>query len=288
MSKAPEAAIPAERLFQALVESWPGAVALLPPDPSLPVWRNAAFRRMEGLTAVTPGLPPLLGGAQADPEARRAIEAARAKCRRVSTRVLLSQAKDDPGWLELEVLPLGDDTSAAWLGLLLLPSSGTTSSGTDEIRGQAVRMVDGLSLLARAGELLVLRRQGRQRGVDLCIALIAIDQRGPGQEELAHGVGEQLRQGLRLGDLLGRMPCGHFLLVLPGLRRGQALAVVERLLDNVEATEFETDAAVRSTTCSAGLALAEDSDATVDTMLQRAEAALERARAGGGGRAVVG
>jgi GGDEF domain-containing protein len=287
MSQVPEAAMPADRLFQALVEAWPGAVALLPPDPSLPIWRNAAFRRLEGPVRVTPGLSPLLAGAQADPEARRAIETAREERRRVSTRILLSRADDGPVWSELEVLPLGGGASTAWLGLLLLPSSGLATSETDDTGGRAARIVDGAAALARAGELFKLRRRGRRPGLDLGVALIAIDRHGSA-EELARGVGELLRQGLRREDLLGRLPNGKFLLVLPGLRRGQALAVVERLLDNVEATEFEADAVLRSTTCSAGLAFAEDGDSMLDAMLMRAEAALKRAQADRRGHAVVG
>jgi hypothetical protein len=283
MSEAGVAASPAEGIFQALIETWPGPVALLPPDPSQPAWRNAAFRRIEGMTPVMPGVPALLHGPQADPEAMRAIDTARDEGRRVATRVLLSPEGEVHLWAELQALPL-DAAGAPWLGLLLNPL-GLTAPGAGE--GQAAIMADGAALLARAGELLVLRRRGVQPGPDLCLALIGIDRPGPGQEELAFCVGEQLREGLRRGDMLGRLPDGDFLLVLPGLRRGQALAVAERLLDSLDATEFETAAGLRSTTCSAGLAFADDEDSAVETVLLRARAALQRAQAGGGGQAAA-
>lgn len=283
MGEAGVAASPAEGIFQALIETWPGPVALVPSDPTLPAWRNAAFRRIEGVAPVEPGLPALLHGPQADPEAMRAIETAREEGRRVATRVLLSPVGEVHFWAELQALPL-DAAGEPWLGLLLSPL-GLTAPGAGE--GQAAVMTDGETLLARAGELMVLRRRGSQPRPDLCLALIGIDRRGRGQEELAFGVGEQLRQGLRRGDMLGRLPDGDFLLVLPGLRRGQALAVAERLLDNLEATEFETPTGLRNTTCSAGLAFADDEDGALETVLLRARAALQRAQAGGGGQAAA-
>jgi GGDEF domain-containing protein len=283
MAEAGVAAMPAGGVFQALIEAWPGPVALVPPEAAAPAWRNAAFRRMEGVAPVAPGVPALLQGPQADPEAMRAIDTAREENRRVATRVLLSPEGDVHLWAELQVLPL-QAAGQPWLALLLNPL-GQPSPGAGE--GQAAVMADGQTLLARAGELLVLRRRGSQPGPDLCLALIGIDRRGRSQEELAFGVGEQLRQGLRRGDMLGRLPDGDFLLVLPGLRRGQALAVAERLLDNLEATEFETKTGLRNTTCSAGLAFADDEDGAVETVLLRARAALQRAQASGGGQAAA-
>jgi hypothetical protein len=280
------AAGPSAPVFQALVESWPGPVALLPPDPAQPAWRNAAFRRIEGPRDISaPGLPPLLGGPEADPEAGRAIAASRAGRRAVATRILLHPAGGDCAWAGLEVVPLGEPGSL-WLGLLLAPSDPAVPGAG---RGEASMVEDGVVLLDRAAELLGMRRRGGGRsGPDLCLALIAIDLRGPGQKELARCIGEQLRESLRQGDMLGQLPSGYFLLVLPGLRRGQALAVAERLLENVEATEFETGPGLRMTTCSAGLAFAEEGDTVIETVLMRAEAALTRARAEGGGRAAAG
>ena len=86
-----------------------------------------------------------------------------------------------------------------------------------------------------------------------------------------------LQAQLRAEDVLGRAGGEEFWLVLPDTPRTHALALAERLRQQV------ADAAL-GTTCSVGVALAQPSDADAGQLIARADAALYRAKDGGRNR----
>jgi diguanylate cyclase (GGDEF)-like protein len=86
-----------------------------------------------------------------------------------------------------------------------------------------------------------------------------------------------LQAQLRAEDVLGRAGGEEFWLVLPDTSRAHALALAERLRQQV------ADATL-GTTCSVGVALAEEGDLDAGQLIARADAALYRAKDGGRNR----
>jgi len=81
---------------------------------------------------------------------------------------------------------------------------------------------------------------------------------------------------------MGRMGGEEFAVLLPETDATQSLNVAERLRKAVAATEIPLeDGTVVRLTVSTGIATANDSDITVDTLLQRADKALYEAKRSG-------
>ncbi|MFZ6749611.1 sensor domain-containing diguanylate cyclase [Undibacterium sp. Ren11W] len=90
------------------------------------------------------------------------------------------------------------------------------------------------------------------------------------------------RQMLRDWDIVGRMGGEEFAVLLPETDAKQSLDVAERLRQAVAATEIPLEGgAVVRLTISTGVATANDSDTTVDTLLERADKALYAAKNSG-------
>lgn len=90
------------------------------------------------------------------------------------------------------------------------------------------------------------------------------------------------RQTLRDWDIVGRMGGEEFAVLLPETDAKQSLEVAERLRLAVAATHIPLeDGAVVRLTISTGVATANDSDITVDTLLERADKALYAAKNSG-------
>lgn len=90
------------------------------------------------------------------------------------------------------------------------------------------------------------------------------------------------RQTLRDWDIVGRMGGEEFAVLLPETDAKQSLEVAERLRLAVAATHIPLeDGAVVRLTISTGVATANDSDTTVDTLLERADKALYAAKNSG-------
>lgn len=90
------------------------------------------------------------------------------------------------------------------------------------------------------------------------------------------------RQMLRDWDIVGRMGGEEFAVLLPETDATQSLDVAERLRLAVATTDIPLeDGAVVHMTISTGVATANDSDTTVDTLLERADKALYAAKNSG-------
>ena len=86
-----------------------------------------------------------------------------------------------------------------------------------------------------------------------------------------------LQRQLRAEDVVGRAGGEEFWLVLPDTPRTNAIALAERLRQQV------ADASL-GVTCSVGVALANAADADASQVIARADAALYRAKEGGRNR----
>ncbi len=106
-------------------------------------------------------------------------------------------------------------------------------------------------------------------------------------DEVLRGCARALAASVRSGDTVGRMGGDEFVVLVDGLDELDVAAdFVDRLCDAVSRTPIETAAGPLVVTASFGVAVGvtDDSDAA---MLQRADAAMYRAKAAGPGKVVV-
>ncbi len=92
---------------------------------------------------------------------------------------------------------------------------------------------------------------------------------------------------LRQKDLLGRMGGEEFIVLLPGTSADAALLVAERLRDSVHRLDLSDLAADLNVTISLGLAMLRPQDDGVHDVIDRADAALYRAKEAGRNRVAV-
>jgi diguanylate cyclase (GGDEF)-like protein len=98
-------------------------------------------------------------------------------------------------------------------------------------------------------------------------------------------VAQRLRRSLRSYDKIGRYGGEEFLLVLPTCDEKNGLALAERLRHAIEATPVSIGAEAITVTASMGIAIGSaGSQGRMDALIQAADAALYRAKAGGRNR----
>lgn len=142
------------------------------------------------------------------------------------------------------------------------------------------------ALMRRAWNAAAVAEVERSRRHHRTLSLIAMDLDHFKQINDAHGhaVGDQVlvnfvalvEQHLRGADQLGRMGGEEFVLLLPETSLEDALLVAERIRQAVQTLEKPCPVTV-----SMGVAHLTPSDTTMETMLERADAALYRAKARG-------
>ena len=147
-----------------------------------------------------------------------------------------------------------------------------------------------------AGEAL---REAQGRGTPLSIVMADIDHFSQvldahghaGSEALLVRFAELTRSTLRHEDLLGRFGGDSFVVLLPGMPGPAAVALAGRLRRAVEDLPLDIGGEQVAITVSIGLSArideAPDEEETVDTMLQRAAAALRLAKQRGRNRVVA-
>jgi two-component system cell cycle response regulator len=112
--------------------------------------------------------------------------------------------------------------------------------------------------------------------------------RAHGDRVIRH-VADTIRQGIREADVLARFGGDEFLMVLPGLHFGGAVAVAERVFRDLRERPVPGDTVKhQSLTVSAGIALFPSRDVrTRDSLLRSADLALGVAKREGGARVCV-
>jgi diguanylate cyclase (GGDEF)-like protein len=107
-----------------------------------------------------------------------------------------------------------------------------------------------------------------------------------GDEALKHFVA-QLSTGVRGIDFLGRLGGEEFAIVLPGISREAAWLVAERLRARVASAPLAHGDQAIGITVSIGVAMARDTDGTLEQILARADAALYAAKDAGRNRVLA-
>lgn len=190
-----------------------------------------------------------------------------------------------------------------WLG-------GTLSAIRSKLQQQKVQLQSALAqnkLLATQDELtglsnrrhmttlMVAERSRQQRSLTpISMVLMDIDHFKRINDACGHQVGDQVLQifadvvnhGLRAGDALARWGGEEFLLMLPNTSAEDALVCVERMRSQLAARSFEHLAPRLTVTFSAGIGVCGVEDRT-DTIIERADRAMYRAKTSGRNRTVV-
>ena len=182
-------------------------------------------------------------------------------------------------------------------GWLLLLGSDITALRQDgralrQAHAKAVRAAQTDALTGLSNRRHALQQLQRALANDaawpLCVVLLDLDDFKRINDELGHAAGDrvlgdfarQLQASIRREDGCGRLGGEEFLLILPTAARGQAGAITERLLARVRQARPLEAQPQRGYTCSAGMAEARWGE-SVEELLQRADAALYRAKAAG-------
>jgi diguanylate cyclase (GGDEF)-like protein len=156
-----------------------------------------------------------------------------------------------------------------------------------------------LNRSAFSGLFQRLDREARGQGSPLAIALMDIDHFKSINDRFGHQVGdrvicavaEQIRSCLRHNDVLFRWGGEEFLLLLPGVDLGGALALSTRIGAAMTAVIPEGqsgDAAPHRVTLSIGVTEWRADDGGADTLLERADQALYRAKQSGRNQVMAG
>lgn len=134
-----------------------------------------------------------------------------------------------------------------------------------------------------------LMQQCQQKGDDFSIIIIDIDDFKPINDEYGHAIGDvvikqvvnSMRSGLSDGQLLGRIGGEEFLLLLPGVNKGRAHAIAEKIRFQVAVKQIMTDQVQIQTTVSLGVAVNQPPAASFEVLLKRADDAMYRAKTAG-------
>lgn len=152
-------------------------------------------------------------------------------------------------------------------------------TGTLNRAGFDLRMREALANARREHHLLAL----------LCIDLDAFkpvnDEHGHAAgDRLLEAVAQRLQQALRPSDILARLGGDEFAVVLPDIKNEPSAQTVARKIVSALAAPFEIDGKRLYIGGSVGVALAHGEQETVQTLMQRADAALYQAKRAGRGR----
>lgn len=152
---------------------------------------------------------------------------------------------------------------------------------------------DELTGLVNRRHLQQLMDQEHQRcirnGQTFCVAVMAVDAfdaraaRIGGADALVRVVAHEAQRSVRVADVLGRWDAQRYVLLMSDTRAALARGGLDRLRERVALARLLPEGAA---TVSAGLA-EHHAGETVSQTVQRAEAALADAQAGGGDRVVI-
>ncbi|MEH0166460.1 sensor domain-containing diguanylate cyclase [Roseateles microcysteis] len=192
--------------------------------------------------------------------------------------IWMSETVLPDGWLmclAIDITPLRQDSRS----LRQAHAKALRASQTDALTGLANRR-QGLQLLQQA--------LAESEAWPLCVALLDLDHFKQINDSLGHAAGDQVlcdfaRQMLastRREDGCARIGGEEFLLILPAAALGQAGVIVERLLARVRQSRPLAEQPEFGYRCSAGLVEAQWGESS-EVLLQRADAALYRAKAAG-------
>jgi diguanylate cyclase (GGDEF)-like protein len=157
---------------------------------------------------------------------------------------------------------------------------------------------DALTGAMNPAQLLTLGQRELERvrttGQELAVVMLGIDHFESINDRYGHPCGDevlrnvvgQLSSCVRRIDLVGRLGGKEFAVILPAIPATTALRAAERLRSHVADTAIVFGDATIRLTVSIGVAMARDTDRSIEQALARADAALSTARGAGRNRVV--
>ena len=103
-------------------------------------------------------------------------------------------------------------------------------------------------------------------------------------DQVLHAIGSELRRVVRIPDIAGRLGGEEFAVLLPETQEREALTFAERLRADLAALSVAYDNATIRFTCSFGVAVLTADVTDLDTLLNRADGAMYRAKSEGRNR----
>jgi len=159
---------------------------------------------------------------------------------------------------------------------------------------QRLAITDSLTGVFNRRHLLILGEQAleqaRRYQRPLAALMIDIDHFKQINDRYGHAVGDEalkklaecLQSNLRAADILGRYGGEEFVVLMPETDLETARRIAERLCEGIRALTIETEHAPIHFTTSIGVAVFDDArDATVDSLIQRADQAMYAAKQAG-------
>jgi diguanylate cyclase (GGDEF)-like protein len=185
----------------------------------------------------------------------------------------------------------------AMLGLLVLSAITAlrANARADEATAELQRIATTDSLTGLWNRRHLLERleaetgRSRRNGRPLCVAILDVDhfkrvndRHGhPAGDEVLRALARQIKDAVRLSDVVGRMGGEEFAILMPETDRAQAQRVCERLREMMAGRPVALPSgAALTVTLSTGIALMAGEEAS-DRLISRADAALYEAKAGG-------
>jgi diguanylate cyclase (GGDEF)-like protein len=195
-----------------------------------------------------------------------------------------------PPWLEF-ALP----AAFAFSGLVLSFGLADQTLSIRHERDVAHRLAERdmlTGVLNRRAILAHLRAtflHARESGSPLALLFLDLDHFKQINDSHGHAAGDQclravvrpIASELREGDAVGRYGGEEFLVVLPGAAAANAMVVAERIRARVQTMPVLVSGTRIGLTLSVGVAALDDAVATPDALIERADAALYRSKAGG-------
>jgi diguanylate cyclase (GGDEF)-like protein len=126
-------------------------------------------------------------------------------------------------------------------------------------------------------------------GSALCVAVFDLDHFKAINDQYGHAAGDEVlrhvaqlaREGFRSVDSVGRIGGEEFAVLLPGASAQDAAAVAQRFVDRLAGTTVEHGERTLRVTATVGVAERLPRETTLDTVLQRADAALYQGKRAG-------
>lgn len=165
-----------------------------------------------------------------------------------------------------------------------------------EIALKELAAIDPLTGLynRREYEMLFQREMDRAKRINkpLSVCLIDIDHFKRVNDTHGHTAGDEVlrktadifRKNLRLVDIIGRLGGEEFIVLLPEANIDKAVEVSNRLLEAIAFTPIETGTTTIRITATIGITALLPNDKGIDSIIQRADAALYRGKESGRNR----